>query len=342
MPIRKKEFDPILDDSKNSTDRFVLGEIENMDAYLLYKKALACFWVAESVDLASDYIQFAKMKDDEKHFLLKVLAFFAGSDGIVLENIITRFYNETKQAEVRLFYGLQIAIENIHSEVYTDLISTLEKDLIQREKLFTAIDSCHAVKAKADWATKWLASDASFGERLIAFACVEGILFSASFCAIFYFRKRGFDLPGLFQSNEYISRDEGLHCEFAVSLYKQLKTHNQISKERIKEIVISAVEVEKTFVFEALKKSIIGMNKDTMYQYVQYVADGLLYMLNCDKFYKVSNPFQFMNTISMENKSNFFERRVTEYALAGIKADKKSMNQIDTVNVFKMNEEVDF
>lgn len=342
MPLNKKEFDPILEDSKNATDRFVLGEIENMDAYLMYKKALACFWVAESVDLATDPIQFSKMKEDEKHFLLKVLAFFAGSDGIVLENIITRFYNETKQAEVRLFYGLQIAIENIHSEVYTDLIANLEKDLKKREELFTAIDTCHAVKAKADWATTWLASDASFGERLIAFACVEGILFSASFCAIFYFRKRGYDLPGLFQSNEYISRDEALHCQFAVMLYKQLKFQNQISKQRIKEIVISAVEVEKTFVYEALKHPIIGMNAKTMYEYVQYVADGLLYMLDCDKHYNTANPFQFMNTISMENKSNFFERRVTEYALAGIKADQKSLDTKDTVDVFKLEEDVDF
>ena len=334
MPT-SQPFDPILDVS-NEADRFVIGDVENEEAYLFYKRALACFWVSESIDLATDYTQFSKLKKDEQHFLLKVLGFFAGSDGIVLENIICNFYSEVKQAEIRLFYGLQICIENIHSEVYTDLIASLEKDKKKREDLFKSIDKCSAVKSKADWATRWLKSDASFGERLIAFACVEGILFSASFCAIFWFRKRGYDMPGLYQSNEYISRDEALHCQFAVLIYKQLKEHNKIDKERIKEIVISAVEVEKTFVDEALKKPIIGMNAKAMLTYVKFVADGLLRMLDCERHFNVENPFQFMNTISMENKSNFFERRVTEYSLAGVKTTKATeSNNI----VFKVGDE---
>lgn len=333
-----KEHDPILDESDEACDRFVVGEITNMDAYKMYKQALASFWVAESCDLASDHIAFNKLKPAEKHFLLKVLAFFAGSDGIVLENIVTRFYGEVKQAEVRLFYGLQMAIENIHSEVYTELIQAFEKDMTKREELFRSIANCKAVAAKAQWAEKWLTSDAKFAERLIAFAAVEGILFSASFCAIFYFRKRGYHLPGLFQSNEYISRDEGLHCKFAVLVYSQLKKHNKISNTRILEIIKSAVDVERCFVNDALRTPVIGMNKEEMMQYVQYVADGLLYMLGLPKHYNVANPFQFMNTISMENKSNFFERRVTEYSLADVKtstADKRTT----TVQEFKIDED---
>lgn len=317
-----KEHDPILDESDEACDRFVVGEVSNLDAYKLYKQALASFWVAESCDLASDYTAFTKLSDQEKHFLLKVLAFFAGSDGIVLENIVTRFYSETKQAEVRLFYGLQIAMENIHSEVYTELIQAFEKDVDKRVELFRSIGKCRAVGAKAKWAEKWLTSDAKFAERLVAFAAVEGILFSASFCAIFYFRKRGYSLPGLYQSNEYIARDEGLHCKFAVMLYGQLKQHNKISASKILEIVKSAVNVERLFVQDALKDPVLGMNAEEMMRYVEFVADGLLVMLGLPKHYEVANPFQFMNTISMENKSNFFERRVTEYSLADVKREK--------------------
>lgn len=332
-----KQHDPIIDDSEEECDRFVVGEISNMDAYKMYKQALASFWVAESCDMASDHIAFNKLKPREQNFLLKVLAFFAGSDGIVLENIVTRFYSETKQAEVRLFYGLQMAMENIHSEVYTELIQAFEKDLEKRKALFRSISNCPAVKAKADWAEKWMLSDAKFAERLVAFAAVEGILFSASFCAIFYFRKRGFNLPGLYQTNEYISRDEGLHCKFAVLLYSQLKKHNKISNNKILEIIKSAVEVERVFVSDALQHPVIGMNKEEMIMYVEYVADGLLFMFGLEKYYGAQNPFQFMNTISMENKSNFFERRVTEYSLADVKIS--GFEKKETAHVFKLDEE---
>ena len=317
-----KEHDPILDDPVNATDRFTLGEISNHEAFRMYKEALASFWVAESCDLSSDFLQFQKLKQQEKDFLLTVLAFFAGSDGIVNENCVTRFYNETKQPEVRMFYGFQIAIENIHSEVYTQLIQSLEKDMDKRENLFKAIETMPAVNAKAKWSQKWLDDKNSpFGERLVAFACVEGILFSRSFCAIFYFKKRGYQMPGLFQTNEDISRDEGLHCKFAVLIYTQLKKHNKISNSKITQIVKSAVEVEKKFVTSALQTAVLGMNAETMMQYVKFVADGLLQMLGCDKVYKVENPFQWMNMISMDNKTNFFEARVTQYALADVKTD---------------------
>lgn len=336
--IMPKEFDPILDDPGSECDRFVLGEIANMQAFNMYKQALASFWVAESCDLSTDYLQFEKLKKQEKDFLLMVLAFFAGSDGIVLENCVTRFYDEVKQAEVRLFYGFQIAMENIHSEVYTELIQALEKDKSKRELLFRAIDNYDAVKAKAKWSEKWLNSKAGFGERLVAFACVEGILFSSSFCAIFYFKKRGYQMPGLFQSNEYISRDEGLHCKFAVLIYGQLKAHNKISPARIREIVKSAVEVEKQFIDEALKESVLGMNKESMLQYVKFVADGLLLMLGCERIYNLENPYHWMEGISIDNKTNFFERRVTEYALADVKTSSEKV-KTEPQPKFKLDED---
>lgn len=304
----------------------------------MYKEALASFWVAESCDLSADYLQFEKLKQQEKDFLLMVLAFFAGSDGIVNENCVTRFYDETKQPEVRMFYGFQIAMENIHSEVYTQLIQSLEKDMDKRENLFKAIETMPAVNAKAKWSQKWLDDrNASFGERLVAFACVEGILFSSSFCAIFYFKKRGYQMPGLFQTNEYISRDEGLHCKFAVLIYNQLKKHNKISSSRITQIVKSAVEVEKKFVTSALKSAVLGMNSDSMMQYVKFVADGLLQMLGCDRVYKVENPFQWMNMISIDNKTNFFEARVTQYALADVKTDIQAIEK--NPEKFKLDED---
>ena len=230
-----------------------------------------------------------------------------------------------------------MAIENIHSEVYTELIQAFEKDMEKRKDLFRSIANCPAVKAKAQWAEKWMKSDAKFAERLVAFAAVEGILFSASFCAIFYFRKRGYNLPGLYQTNEYISRDEGLHCKFAVLIHSQLKKHNKISNNKILEIIKSAVEVERVFVADALKHPIIGMNKEEMMTYVEYVADGLLYMLGLEKHFGSQNPFQFMNTISMENKSNFFERRVTEYALADVKTS--SLEKKTVSHQFQLDEE---
>jgi ribonucleoside-diphosphate reductase subunit M2 len=313
-------FDPLLDVSALESDRFVIGDIQNDEAYVAYKRALASFWVAESIDTAEDEKRFHEvLSADEKSFILMVLAFFAGSDGIVLENLACRFYGEVQQPEVRLFYGLQIAMENIHSEVYTQLIQTFEKNKERRDALFRSIDECVAVKAKSDWASSWIKSDAPFAERLVAFAAVEGILFSASFCAIFYFRKRGFPLPGLYQSNEYISRDEAMHCQFACMVHRQLQAHNRCSPARVREIIASAVDVERIFVREALAKPIIGMNSAVMIQYVEYVADVLLRMLDCEPLFSVANPFPWMETISISTKSNFFERRVTDYALAGVK-----------------------
>jgi ribonucleotide reductase beta subunit family protein with ferritin-like domain len=319
----KRAFDPITDKEENNADRFVVGDVVNQDAYLFYKKALASFWVSEAIDLASDSVGFERLSSDERAFLLMVLAFFAGSDGVVLENLVCRFYNEVQQAEVRLFYGLQIAVENIHSETYTELIRAYERDADARARLFRAIDDMPAVKAKADWALRWLSSDASFARRLIAFAAVEGILFSSSFCAIFYLRKRSLQLPGLFQSNDYIARDEALHTQFACLLHSQLQPHNQCSQAEILEIIRSAVEVEEVFVRAALARPILGMNAESMILYVRYVADVLLLMLGCPRFYNVENPFPFMETISLSSKANFFERRVTDYALAHVDVNAK-------------------
>lgn len=317
-------FDPILDKSDLESDKFAIGEIQNEEAFRLYKKALACFWVAEVIDIDEDVNHFENLSNAEKDFILLVLAFFAGADGIVLENVVTRFYEEVQQPEIRLFYGLQIAIENIHSEVYSDLIKAYIKDRDHRVRLFKSIDENPSVKVKAEWAQKWMDPARSFAERLVGFAAVEGIFFSSSFCAIFYFHSKGKKLPGLFQSNEYIARDEALHCEFACLLYNQLQPQNKATAEVIAAIIKDAVEVESVFVEEALRKPILGMNAPLMKQYVRYVADVLLVMLGQEKIYNEKNPFEFMNTISMDNKNNFFERRVTAYALADVQIDKQA------------------
>lgn len=314
-------FDPVIDQSDKAADRFVIGDAEYTEIYASYKRALACFWVAESIDLATDYAGFEKLSDDEKNFILMVLAFFAGSDGIVLENLAGHFCVEVQLPEARLFYGLQAAIENIHAETYIELLRVYERDNAKREQLFRAIDEIPAVRAKAEWAMRWMNSDLPFGERLIAFAAVEGILFSSSFAAIFYFRKRGIALPGLYQSNTYIARDEGMHCEFACLLHRTLQPHNRCEPKKIAEIVRSAVVVEEQFVRAALAKPILGMNADIMIQYVRFVADVLLQMLGCAKAFDVENPLPFMESISMTTKVNFFERRVTEYSLANVSVD---------------------
>lgn len=319
-PVRL--FDPVIDQSKQTADRFVIGDSQFPEVYAAYKRALSCFWVAESIDLGTDYSGFEKLSADEKNFILMVLAFFAGSDGIVLENLAGRFYVDAQLPEVRLFYGLQIAIENIHAETYAELLRVYEKDATRREQLFRAIDENVAVRAKAEWALQWLGSDASFGERLVAFAAVEGILFSSSFAAIFYFRKRGISLPGLYQSNTYIARDEAMHCEFACLLHRMLQSHNRCEPARIAEIIKSAVLVEEQFVRAALAKPILGMNATMMIQYVHFVADVLLRMLGCPRVYDEENPLPFMESISMQTKVNFFERRVTEYSLANVSTDK--------------------
>ena len=327
----KMQRDPILDPPDMLSDKFVLGETQNHEAFAMYKKALAAFWVADAIDCEEDQGNFQKMSENEQHFILHVLAFFAGSDGIVLENLACRFMGEVQDPDVRLFYGLQIAMENIHSEVYSDLIKTLVKDRKKRVELFQSIDNSNAVREKALWASKWIGSDRPFAERLVAFAAVEGILFSTSFCAIFYLRKRGHRLPGLYQSNEYISRDEGMHCEFACMLHSQLLDRNKCDKETILEIVKSAVGVEQGFVNESLRNPVLGMNANVMNQYVLFVADVLLHMLGCEKHYKVQNPFPFMESISIENKTNFFERKVTEYNLSDV-IQPSSTGEEDGIN----------
>lgn len=323
-----KLTDPIIDPPKYASDKFAIGDIENAEAYKLYKKAEASFWVSGIIDCEIDRVHFKRLKVEEQQFLLRVLAFFAASDGIVLENLAVRFFGEVQQSEARLFYGLQIAVENIHSEVYTDLIKAFVADPEKRKKLFRSIDESNAVQKKAQWAQKWMASEKPFSHRLVAFAAVEGILFSASFCAIFYFKKRGKQLPGLIQSNEYISRDEALHCEFACLLHSQLQQYNQCPPETIKEIIESAVETEIVFVKEALRKPILGMNSASMIQYVKFVANVLLRMLGCDPIYDVTNPFDFMNSISISRKANFFEQRVTDYSLSEVKVDDSHDTEI--------------
>jgi ribonucleoside-diphosphate reductase subunit M2 len=280
-----------------------------------YKKAEASFWTAEEVDLSSDMKHWDTLNNDEKHFISHVLAFFAASDGIVLENLAGCFMSEVQVPEARAFYGFQIAIENIHSEMYSLLLETYIRDTEQKLNLFRAIETVPAVKKKADWALKWINQTDSFAERLVAFACVEGIFFSGSFCAIYWLKKRGL-MPGLTFSNELISRDEGLHCDFACLLYSLL--NNKLSIQRLKEIFCEAVEIEKEFVCEALPCNLIGMNKEMMSQYIDFVADRLLVSLGYEKMYGAANPFEFMELISLQGKTNFFEKRVGEYQKAGV------------------------
>lgn len=298
-----------------SNARFVIFPIRYKDIYDMYKKAAASFWTVEEVDLSKDIVHWNALKDEEKHFVSHVLAFFAASDGIVNENLAARFYQEVQVAEARLFYGFQIAIENVHNEMYSLLIDTYIEDKGEQNKLFNAMETLPCVKKKADWALRWIESEnAAFGERLVAFACVEGIFFSGSFAAIFWLKKRGL-MPGLTFSNELISRDEGLHTDFACLLYKRIV--HKPSEERVREIVRDAVVIEREFFTEALPVNLIGMNVSLMVQYIEFVADRLLVALNYDKLYGVDNPFDFMENISLEGKSNFFERRVGEYQKFG-------------------------
>lgn len=282
----------------------------------MYKKHEASFWTAEEIDLSSDIRDWQqKLNNDEKHFITHVLAFFAASDGIVLENLAQRFMGEIQVAEARCFYGFQIAMENIHSETYSLLIDTYIKDPVEKSKLFTAIDHFPAVKKKADWAIRWINSTSSFAERLIAFAAVEGIFFSGSFCSIFWLKKRGL-MPGLTFSNELISRDEGLHCDFACLLLNTLE--NKPSAPLIQTIIADAVEVEREFICEALPCALIGMNAKLMAQYIEFVADRLLVAMGVGKYYDSPNPFEWMELISLQGKTNFFEKRVGEYAKSGV------------------------
>jgi len=308
--------------SKNSNEllltpdenRFVMFPIKYDDIWKMYKKQMDCFWRAEEIDLSKDLTHWDTLNAQEKHFISMILAFFAASDGIVLENLASRFMNDVQLSEARAFYCFQIMMENVHSESYSLLIDTYIKDKEEKSKLFNAIENFPCIKKKSDWAQKWIHDNrSSFATRLVAFACVEGIFFSGAFCSIYWLKKRGL-MPGLTFSNELISRDEALHCEFAILLYSKLQ--KKIDKSRIYEIIKEAVEIEIEFICEALPCKLIGMNSDLMTQYIKFVADRLAVQLGYKKIYNVSNPFDFMDLISLESKTNFFEKRNDSYALA--------------------------
>jgi len=308
------EQEPLLTEQRN---RFVLFPIGNQEIWSMYKKHVASFWTAEEIDLHDDYKHWNNLNDNERHFIKTVLAFFAASDGIVLENLTKNFINDVKLPEARCFYAFQAAMENIHSETYSLLIDSYIKDNKEKDKLFNAMDNTACIKEKAQWAIKWMNLDAPFIQRIVAFACVEGIFFSGSFCSIFWLKKRGL-MPGLTFSNELISRDEGLHTDFACLLYKQCI--NKLSDNAIHEIIREAVTCEKSFVCDALPVNLIGMNAVLMSQYIEFVADRLLHALGHPKIYKTENPFDWMEMISLQGKTNFFERRVGDYSKAGVMA----------------------
>ena len=311
-------MEPLFDSScVTSGQRYTLFPISpaEEDLYKLYKKAVACFWTAEEIDFSRDREDWEKLTYNEQNFIKQVLAFFAGSDGIVQENLATRFQKDIQSPVARLFYGFQNASEGIHSETYSLLIDQYVKDKDEQMHYFRAIDRIPCIAAKAEWAKEWIESTDSYATRLVAFACVEGIFFSGSFCAIYWLKKRGL-LPGLTFSNELISRDEGLHTEFAVTLYHKLV--NKLSEKEIHEIIREAVEIECIFICESLPCSLIGMNSKDMEQYIKFVADRLSLQLGCSKIYKSTNPFDFMELISLEGKTNFFEKKVSEYAKAGV------------------------
>ena len=313
---------------KESPERLMLFPIKYKEVWDMYKKAQASVWTAEETDLSRDLKDFEALTDDERHFVTHVLAFFASSDTIVNENLALNFYNDVQIPEARTFYGFQIAIENVHSEMYGLLIDTYVKDEAQKQKLFSALTEVPCVAKKAAWALKWTKKDtASFAERLVAFAAVEGIFFSGSFCAIYWLKKRGL-MPGLTFSNELIARDEGMHCDFACLLFRMLK--HQLPRQRVEEIVCSAVDGEIEFICEALPVRLIGMNAELMKQYIQFVADKLLLSLGHVEVYNVENPFEWMTLISLQGKTNFFEKRVGEYSLAATATSKTSVNNSDS------------
>merc|ERR1719461_1843002 len=308
--------EPLLQPNAN---RFVLFPITDEWAWEMYKKHMASFWTAEEIDLGDDKKDWVTLNDKERHFIKHVLAFFAASDGIVLENIICNFADEVQSPEARCFYAFQGAMENIHSETYSLLIDTFVKDPVEKDQLFNAMHHMQCIKDKADWAMKWMDSSSGqrFAKRIVAFAAVEGIFFSGSFCAIFWLKKRGL-MPGLAFSNELISRDEGLHTDFACLLYKQLQ--NQLSQDTVAQIIADAVICEKQFITESLPVNLIGMNDKLMSQYIEFVADRLLHALGHEKVFGANNPFDWMEMISLQGKTNFFERRVGEYQKSGVMA----------------------
>ena len=312
-----KTPEPILEPND---DRFVMFPLKYPDVWELYKKQVECFWRAEEVDLSRDLGDWANLSVDERHFVSMVLAFFAASDGIVLENLALRFMGDVQIAEARSFYGFQIAMENIHSEMYSLLIDTYIQDKQEKDRLFHATSNFPCIMKKADWAKKWIGDNrSSFAARLVAFAAIEGIFFSSSFASIYWIKKRGL-MPGLTFSNELISRDEALHTEFAILLYKKLQT--RLPKKRIYEIIKEAVDIEKEFITEAIPCRMIGMNANLMTQYIEFVADRLCLQLGYEKIFGSLNPFDFMELISVESKVNFFERTNSEYALANKTVDE--------------------
>jgi ribonucleoside-diphosphate reductase subunit M2 len=323
--MSKESKEPLLTPDDK---RFVMFPIKHDDIWKMYKTQIDCFWRAEEIDLTKDITHWETLSADEKYFISMILAFFAASDGIVLENLASRFMSEIQISEARAFYGFQIAMENIHSQTYSMLIESYIKNEEEKHKLFNAIEHFPCIKKKSDWAQKWIHDNrSSFATRLVAFACVEGIFFSGSFCSIFWLKKRGL-MPGLTFSNELISRDEALHCEFAVLLYSKLV--KKLSKAKIHEIIKDAVDIESEFICDALPCRLIGMNSDMMTQYIKYVADRLSVQLGYDKIYNVTNPFSFMEMISLESKTNFFEKRTDAYALA---------NKTKTEEIFELSED---
>lgn len=299
-----------------SDDRLTIFPIQHSDIWDMYKKAMSCFWTAEELDLTKDIDDFNKLSDNEKNFIKHILAFFSSSDTIVNINLGERFLNEVQVLEAKFFYAFQMSIENIHSETYSLLIDTYYKDARERHEAFNAIQYIPCIKKKADWCFKWINDkDASFAQRLVAFAIVEGIFFSGAFCSIFWLKERGL-MPGLSFSNELISRDEGMHVEFAVLLYSKIK--NKLSAEVVQQIVKEAVEVEKNFIIESIPCSMLGMNAELMSVYIEFVADRLLVQLGYEKIWNAGNPFPFMERISIETKSNFFESRVSQYSKANV------------------------
>ncbi|WP_343702670.1 ribonucleoside-diphosphate reductase small subunit [Chitinophaga sp.] len=305
---------------KDNKDRFVLLPINYPAIWEQYKRHEASFWTAEEIDLSSDLKDWASLNDGERHFISHVLAFFAASDGIVNENLAVNFMSEVQIPEARCFYGFQIMMENIHSETYALLIDTYVKDPVEKDRLFHAIETVPAVKKKAEWALRWI-ENGTFAQRLVAFAAVEGIFFSGSFCSIFWLKKRGL-MPGLTFSNELISRDEGLHCEFACLLYSMLQ--GKLTEAEVHEIIGDAVAIEKEFITDALPAALIGMNADLMKQYIEFVADRWLVALGCKKMFNSTNPFDFMEMISLQGKTNFFEKRVGDYQKAGVMGNKET------------------
>ena len=323
--MSKNNLEPLLAPDDN---RFVMFPIKHQDIWEMYQKQVDCFWRPEEIDLSKDLTHWEGLNKDEQTFISMILAFFAASDGIVLENLAQRFMSDVQVSEARAFYGFQIAMENIHSHTYSNLIETYIKDKEEKGKLFNAITNFPCIKKKSDWAQKWIHDNrSSFATRLVAFACVEGIFFSGAFCSIFWLKKRGL-LPGLTFSNELISRDEALHCEFAILLYSKLI--KKIDKSRIHEIIREAVEIEIEFICEALPCRLIGMNSESMTQYIQFVADRLAVQLGYKKIYNVLNSFPFMELISLDSKTNFFEKKSDAYALA---------NKTKTINDFEFTED---